>query len=165
MIPMLQHLITQQYYFPLKLTAILGCGLIAGVFFAFSSFVMTALARRPSAQGIAAMQSINIAVVNPLFMLVFLGTGVVCLLLLMGAIGNWQLSNAPYLLAGSLLYLIGALGVTIGCNIPLNNELAVTQPNSSDAANIWSKYLSRWTVWNHLRTMASLGAVILFLLA
>jgi uncharacterized membrane protein len=162
---MLQHLITQQYYFPLKLMAILGCGLIAGVFFAFSSFIMTALARRPSAQGIAAMQSINIAVVNPLFMLVFMGTGVVCLLLLIGSIGNWQLSNAPYLLVGSLFYLIGALGVTIGCSIPLNNELAVTQPNSSDAANIWSKYLSRWTAWNHLRTMASLGAVISFLLA
>lgn len=162
---MLQHLITQQYYFPLKLTAILGCGLIAGVFFAFSGFIMTALARRPSAQGIAAMQSINIAVINPLFMLVFLGTGVVCLLLLIGAISNWQLSNSPYLLVGSLLYLIGALGVTIGCSIPLNNELAVTQPNSSDAANIWSKYLSRWTAWNHLRTMASLGAVISFLLA
>lgn len=162
---MIQHLITQQYYFPLKLAAILGCGLIAGVFFAFSSFILTALARRPSAQGIAAMQSINIAVINPLFMLVFLGTGVVCLLLLIGAISNWQLSNSPYLLVGSLLYLIGALGVTIGCSIPLNNELAVTQPNSSDAANIWSKYLSRWTAWNHLRTMASLGAAISFLLA
>jgi uncharacterized membrane protein len=162
---MLQHLITQQYYFSLKLLAILGCGLIAGVFFAFSSFIMTALARRPSAQGIAAMQSINIAVINPFFMLVFLGTGVVCLLLLVGAIGNRSLPNSPYLLAGSLLYLIGALGVTIGCNIPLNNELAVTQPNSSEAANIWTQYLARWTTWNHLRTVASLGAMIAFLLS
>jgi uncharacterized membrane protein len=163
--PMLQHLLTQQYYFTLKLAAILGCGLIAGVFFAFSSFIMTALARRPSAQGIAVMQSINIVVINPLFMLVFLGTGAVCLLLLVGAIGNWQLPNTPYLLVGSLLYLIGSLGVTIICNIPLNNELAVTQPNSNEAINIWTKYLARWTAWNHLRTIASLGAVVAFLLA
>jgi uncharacterized membrane protein len=162
---MLQNLMDQGYYFPLKLTAILGCGLIAGVFFAFSSFIMTALARRPSAQGIAAMQSINIAVINPLFMLVFLGTGLVCLLLLVAAIGNWQLSNAPYLLAGSLLYLIGALGTTIGFNVPLNNDLAAIQPNSSEAASIWTKYLARWSAWNHLRTVASLGAVAAFSLA
>jgi uncharacterized membrane protein len=162
---MLQNLAAHGYYFPLKFTAILGCGLISGVFFAFSSFIMTALARRPSAQGIAVMQSINVAVVNPLFMLVFLGTGVVCLLLLLGAVSNWSLQNAPYLLAGSLLYLIGALGVTIGCNVSLNNELAMIQPNSSEAVSIWTKYLARWTAWNHLRTLASLGAVAMFLLA
>jgi uncharacterized membrane protein len=162
---MLQHLLTQEYYFPLKIAAIMGCGLIAGVFFAFSGFIMTALARRPSAQGIAAMQSINIAVINPLFMLVFLGTGVVCLLLLMLAIGDWSRSNAPYLLVGSLLYLIGALGVTIGCNVPLNKKLAIIQPNSSDAMDIWIKYLATWTAWNHLRTVASLGAVAAFSLA
>jgi uncharacterized membrane protein len=162
---MFQHLVTQEYYFPLKLIATLGCGLIAGVFFAFSSFVMAALARRPSAQGIAAMQSINTAVINPLFLLVFLGTGLVCLLLLLLAIGNWPRSNAPYLLVGSLLYLIGALGVTIGCNVPLNNKLAIIQPNSSDAMDIWIKYLATWTAWNHLRTLASLGAVAAFSLA
>jgi uncharacterized membrane protein len=39
---MLQHLLTQEYYFPLKLAAMMGCGLIAGVFFAFSGFIMTA---------------------------------------------------------------------------------------------------------------------------
>jgi uncharacterized membrane protein len=161
---MLQHLITQQYYSPLKLAAILGCGLIAGVFFAFSSFIMTALARRPSAQGIAAMQSINIAVINPLFMLVFLGTGVVCLLLLVEAIGKQQ-PHPHYLLIGSLLYLIGALGVTIVCNIPLNNGLAIVQPNSSEAAALWEKYLTSWTAWNHLRTLAALVAAAAFSLA
>jgi uncharacterized membrane protein len=161
---MLQNLIIQQYYFPLKIAAILGCGLIAGVFFAFSSFIMTALARRPSAQGIAAMQSINIAVINPLFMFVFLGTGVICLLLFVGAIGS-QKPHTHYLLIGSLLYLIGALGVTIVCNVPLNNGLAIIQPNSSEAAALWEKYLTSWTAWNHLRTLAALGAAVAFSLA
>lgn len=64
----------QQYYFALKLFSVLGCGLMAGVFFAFSSFVMNALARLQPTQGIAAMQSINITVINPLFMAPFLGT-------------------------------------------------------------------------------------------
>jgi uncharacterized membrane protein len=157
---MLQYLITQQYYFPLKIFAAIGCGLISGVFFAFSAFVMNALSRRPSAQGISAMQSINIAVVNPLFMTAFLGTGVACLILLVVAIGNWQQPDSVYLLTGSLLYLLGAVGVTIAFNVPLNDELATVQPNSSDAKNAWVKYLSSWTVWNHLRTLASLCAAV-----
>jgi len=52
--------------FALTLCAALGCGLMAGVFFAFSSFVMNALARLTPGEGIAAMQSINVAVINPL---------------------------------------------------------------------------------------------------
>ena len=59
--------------FALTLIAALGSGLMAGVFFAFSSFVMTALARLAPAPGIAAMQSINVVVINPLFMAGFLG--------------------------------------------------------------------------------------------
>jgi hypothetical protein len=50
--------------YPLTLIAAVGCGLVAGVFFAFSSFVMNALARLQPAQGVAAMQAINLAAIN-----------------------------------------------------------------------------------------------------
>ncbi|WP_010496926.1 hypothetical protein [Paenibacillus elgii] len=53
--------------FGLTYASALGSGLIAGLFFAFSTFVMSALARLPAEQGIAAMQSINVTVLNPLF--------------------------------------------------------------------------------------------------
>jgi uncharacterized membrane protein len=159
---MLQHLLNQESYFWLKVIATLSCGLIAGVFFAFSSFILTALARRPSAQGIAMMQSINIAVITPLFMLVFLGAGVLCLLLLVLTINKWDRSDSLYLLLGSLLYLFGVLGVTIGFNVPLNNKLANVVPNSSEAANQWAKYLTEWTICNHVRTLAALGATAVF---
>jgi uncharacterized membrane protein len=66
--------VTERWLFALKLFSALGCGLIAGVFFAFSVFVMSALARLQPAQGIVAMQSINIRVLNPLFLGVFMGT-------------------------------------------------------------------------------------------
>ena len=56
------------FLFVLTLLAILGCGMIAGVFFAFSAFVMKALARLPAEQGIAAMQAINVAAVTFAFM-------------------------------------------------------------------------------------------------
>ena len=53
--------------FVLTFVSALGSGLIAGFFFAFSIVVMKALAQQPPPQGIAAMQSINIAVLNPVF--------------------------------------------------------------------------------------------------
>ena len=51
----------------------IGCGLIAGVYFAFSTFIMTALQRVGSAQGAAAMNATNAAILRSLFMPLFLG--------------------------------------------------------------------------------------------
>jgi uncharacterized membrane protein len=54
--------------FALTLAAALGCALLGGLFFAFSNFVMKALMRIPAPSGIAAMQAINVTVLNPLFL-------------------------------------------------------------------------------------------------
>jgi uncharacterized membrane protein len=151
--------------FALKLIAALGCGLIAGVFFAFSTFVMKALAQQPTAQGIATMQSINITVINPWFMTAFLGTSIACTILMVSSLLKWQQSTAAYLIAGSLLYLIGTFGVTILFNVPLNDALAIVKPNSTEGATLWAKYLTNWTFWNHVRTIAALAAAALFTLA
>ncbi|WP_224087168.1 DUF1772 domain-containing protein [Nostoc sp. MS1] len=142
----------------MKLFAVLGCGLMAGVFFAFSAFVMNALARLQPTQGIAAMQSINITVINPLFMTVFLGTGGICIFLLISSLLRWQRTNAVYLITGSLLYLIGTLSVTIFFNVPLNEALALIKPDSADGVQLWTTYLNNWTFWNHIRAAAALTA-------
>jgi uncharacterized membrane protein len=160
---MLQALMTQRL--ALKLFAALGCGLIAGVFFAFSTFVMTALARLPPAQGIAAMQSINITVINLWFMAAFLGTAAACFLLAVSSLLKWQQPGAAYLLFGSLLYLVGTVGVTVFCNVPLNEALAAVNPSSPESASQWASYLANWTVWNHVRTAAALAAAAAFTLA
>ncbi|WP_341528634.1 DUF1772 domain-containing protein [Nostoc sp. UHCC 0302] len=149
-----------QQYFALKLFSVLGCGLTAGVFFAFSTFVMSALARLQPAQGIAAMQSINITVINPLFMTVFLGTAAACIFLVISSLLKWHQPGAPYLLVGSLLYLVGTLGVTIVFNVPLNEALAKVEPDSTIGASLWSSYLANWTLWNHIRTAAALAAAV-----
>jgi uncharacterized membrane protein len=151
--------------FPLTLFATLGCGLIAGVFFAFSTFVMSALARLPSAHGIAAMQSINITVINPLFMTAFLGTAAACIFLLVSSLSKWHQAGAAYLLVGSLFYLVGTFGVTIVFNVPLNEVLAKVESVSTDGATLWASYLTNWTFWNHLRTIAALAAAGLFAIA
>lgn len=157
--------ITDSLLFPVKLLSALGCGLIAGVFFAFSTFVMAALAQQPSAQGIAAMQSINMTVLNPWFMTTFLGTGVTCFAGLIFLAVKGQQADAIYWLMGSLFYLVGTIGVTIVFNVPLNDALAAVQPNSPEGSNLWAKYLTDWTFWNHIRTGAALLASVCLMLA
>jgi uncharacterized membrane protein len=151
--------------FPVKLLASIGCGLIAGVFFAFSTFVMKALAQQPVGQGIAAMQAINITVINPWFMTVFLGTAIACIGIAIATLLKWHHPNAVYLLMGSLLYLVGTFGVTIACNVPLNNALAIVDPNSPGGATLWAKYLTNWTWWNHVRTVSGLAASVMFIVS
>ncbi|KQL43605.1 hypothetical protein AN963_29670 [Brevibacillus choshinensis] len=143
----------------------LGTGLIAGLFFAFSAFVMTALSRLPSEQGIAAMQSINIAVLNPLFSTVFMGTALTSVVLTIFSFFKWGEGDAVYLLMGGLLYVVGSFLVTIMCNVPLNDVLATVDPSSTEGAEVWTRYISSWTAWNHVRTLASLAALASFILA
>lgn len=154
-----------QLVFAAKLFSALGCGLIAGAFFAFSTFVMNALARLPPSQGIAAMQSINIAVINPWFMSVFMGTTAACLFLVVSSLVRWQQPGAAYVLAGSLLYVIGTFLVTVVFNVPLNDALASVDPGNPESATFWVRYVSQWTVWNHVRTVAAVAAATLFTLA
>lgn len=148
----------EQSLFILKLFSALGCGLIAGVFFAFSTFVMKALAQQPPAQGIAVMQSISITVINPWFMTAFLGTAATCLFLVVSSLLKWHQSGAVYLLVGSLLYLIGTFLVTMVVNVPLNDALAIVKPDSAEGVSLWANYLTNWTFWNHVRTVAALAA-------
>lgn len=146
--------------FPLTLFTALGCGLVAGVFFAFSTFVMNALARLQPKEGIIAMQFINITAINPLFMLALFGTAVACIFLAVSSVLKWHQPGAAYLLIGSLLYLIGTILVTIAFNVPLNDALAIAKPDSTEGANLWAKYLTNWTFWNHVRTIAALAAAL-----
>jgi len=150
--------------FALMLVATLGCGLIAGVFFAFSTFVMKALVRLPSGQGMAAMQSINVVVLNPAFLATFLGTAAACALALVFSFLRWHEPHAICLLVGGTLYLVGTLLVTIVFNAK-NNALASVGPADPESANLWAGYVASWTAWNHVRTVAALSAALSFSIA
>jgi uncharacterized membrane protein len=147
------------------LATALGCGLVAGVFFAFSSFVMASLKRLPAADGIAAMQSMIIVAVTPVFMGALFGTAAACLGLMVWAVISWGEGPATLVLAGCVLYLVGAIGVTIAFNVPLNNRLAKLHSRDAGAAGFWDQYLARWTAWNHVRTVAALVAATLLTVA
>ena len=149
----------------LTFVSAIGSGLVAGIFFAFSAFVMKALSRIPPARGISAMQSINVTVINPWFLVPFLGTGLGCIALAVRSFSNWQTPDARYQLAGSMLYLVGTILVTFVFNVPRNDALAAVDPASTDGARLWSVYVTRWTAWNHVRTAAALAAAVSFTLA
>ena len=146
------------YLFVLSLLAALGCAMMAGVFFAFSAFVMKALARLPAELGIGAMQAINVAAVTFAFMAALFGTAVGCGALAVWALFAWDERFAPYLLLGSALYLIGTILLTIVYHVPRNEALARVEPHSAEAESHWRRYLSGWTAWNHLRAATALAA-------
>ena len=144
--------------FGLTFLAALGSGLIAGVFFIFSFGIMLALSRITPYSGMWAMQSINIYILNPVFLGVFLGTAIICAGLAIGAVVRWHLPGAAWLLAGTMIYIIGSIGITMIFNVPMNNALMVADPATPEGLQLWTTYLTDWTFWNHIRTFASLAA-------
>ena len=143
----------------------LGSGLIAGTFFIFSAAIMSAFRRLPASEGMAAMQSINVVIINPIFLGVFLATGVLSAVLTIFALLRWELPSSGFVVAGAALYLLGSLLVTMTLNVPLNDALANANPQTTAGQEVWQNYLSRWTFWNHVRTIASLAASASFILA
>ena len=148
--------------FLIAATAI-ACAVVAGVFFAFSSFVMRALIRLPPAQGIAAFQSNNIDVINPVFMTALFGTGVVCAAWTVYAVTRWHGAASAFMIGGSLAYLIGTIVVTMVGNVPLNDAIAALIPAGADAAPRWTEHARLWIAWNHVRTISGIVAAALFL--
>lgn len=152
-------------YFWLTVLGVLGTGLVAGVFCGFSTFVMRALATLPPAQGVAAMNAINTTAVMPAFMIVFVGSAVLCAVIGVVTFVLWPESGTAELLVGSALYLFGCFGVTMVANVPRNEILGRLDPGTSEAAAYWPSYVREWTFWNHVRTVASAGAAVAYVLA
>ena len=125
--------------------ALLGSTLVGGIFFAFSSFIMKALAGVPAAEGIGAMQSINVVVINPSFLGAFFGTAVLSLVAGGLALAGRAHPSASFFLAGALFYLVGTILVTLLGNVPLNNQLATVSATDPGAREVWDRYLDRRT--------------------
>jgi uncharacterized membrane protein len=144
------------------LAAVLSTGVVAGIFFAFSNFVMSALERVQPSAGMASMQAINVTVLNLLFFLFFIGAALLSLVLGIFSFRRWQHSSSAWLLAAGLLYVVGSFLVTVAGNVPLNEALAKVDPSGPEFVSFWGEYVSRWVAWNHVRTVASLLAAAAF---
>jgi len=144
--------------------ALIGSGLMAGLYFAYSNSVMPALAKMPGPQGIDAMNHINVVILNPLFLTVFMGTAVLALLLIVAALLGWSAKPA-WIVAAALLYLAGNIAVTMAINVPMNNALAAAGADGPNSAMLWANHLDRWVFWNHVRTIACTASLAAFAMA
>jgi uncharacterized membrane protein len=140
------------------LTAVttIGSGLLAGVFFAFSAFVMSGLQRLPDPGGAAAMRSINVTAQRPPLMIALFGVSALSVAMIVRALATWSRPGAGWLLVGAILTIVGALGVTAAINVPLNNRL--------EAGTVtWSRFLAGWDPANHARTILCLAGCAVLL--
>jgi uncharacterized membrane protein len=152
-------------FFSLTLFSALGCALMAGVFFAFSTFVMKGLDQIPVNESISAMNSINVRAARSLFGAAFMVTPLICVITMIVALWKWQNPASIYILVGGIIYVVFSLLVTIGFNIPLNDALATVAANDPNNANLWRNFYDPWMFWNHVRTVGSLGATTAFIIA
>jgi uncharacterized membrane protein len=70
-----------------------------------------------------------------------------------------------FLIGGAVFYLAGTFLVTILGNVPLNNRLAAVPASDAASRATWQHYLSRWTMWNHVRTAAGALSALLYTVA
>lgn len=142
-------------------TGVVSSGLMSGLLYGWSVSVIPGTRRIPDAAYVTTMQDINRAIINPLFVIPFLGIPAVL------GIASYLLFRAgdhrrAWLLAGaSATYVVGVLGVTFGRNIPLNDALDSFDLRSASAAALSERrnsYESPWNQWHHVRTLASFAA-------
>ncbi len=142
--------------------------LIAGLFYSYSCSVNAGLGKLPDAAYLAAMQSINREILNPLFFMSFMGT------LFLLPLATWlQFSNPVstrfyFMLAATLVYAIGTFGVTILGNVPLNNALDGFQLQSASPGLLHQQrelFEKPWNRLHSIRSIANAIALILVLVA
>ncbi len=124
---------------------------------------MASLAKLPTAEGVAAMQSINRVILASPFMVLFFTTTLSSAAMVVLGIINWGGAGGMALVIAGDVYVIGMFGVTAAFNVPLNTALDAVDPKSHAATDVWHRYLRIWTRWNHLRTVASLLSTGLFI--
>ena len=131
--------------------------LVVGSLFAFSAFIMSALARVDT-PGARAMQSINVVILRSPFIAFFLlSTALSILLPIYSWFAGERQSVVPLAISGAL-YFVGLFVVTMAFNVPLNNRLDAA--SAQDLAPIWSEYLRSWTAWNHVRSIAGMVSIL-----
>lgn len=144
-------------------TAVMLTGLSAGLFYAWSVSVIPGTRKIMDPAYLESMQSINRAILNPAFFLIFFGS------LIMLGVSSWQHAHGGLifwlLLGATLTYLIGTFGVTAFGNVPLNNELDTLMLKSCGAEKLMQFRHYYETEWNTLHQIRMVFAVIAFLLS
>ena len=141
--------------------ALMLVGLSAGLFVGWSVSVIPGTRRTGDSTYIETMQRINVAIVNPLFLLIFLGPAVALVVAAVALFAGDQTRRAALVTAAAVTYIIGMLGVTIGGNIPLNDaldEFGLADSDDRERADRRAGYETQWNRWHYIRSVAGLVA-------
>lgn len=132
-------------------------GAVGGFLLAFSGLVMPALRRVAPAEGVRAMQSINVVAVGPVVLGLLLAATATTVAAAWRALAAGG-PHAPLAVAAAVAVAVGVVGVTGVVNVPLNERLAGLDPDDDATAAFWRHYLLRWTRWNTVRALSGLAA-------
>lgn len=152
----------------IMLISLLLLALMAGLFFSWTVSVIPGLAKLEDKSYLEAMQSLNRAILNPAFFVVFLGSIVALPLVTFFEYKSGTNKRFYLLMIASLIYLIGSVGVTFLGNVPINNQLEVldiSTMKSEQLKSFRSGFESKWNTLNLIRTISSATAFGLFLFA
>lgn len=140
-------------------------GLVAGLLYGYACSVNPGLHKLSDKEYLSAMQSINIAIQNPVFFISFMGSMVAL------AITTFQLYGQQafyYVLTAMILYVVGVFGVTMFANVPLNNRLAsfnISNASQNDLKNIRAIFERPWNTFHIIRTIAAFAAFVVSIIA
>ncbi len=136
---------------------------MAGVLLAFSISVLPGLKTLPVPVAISSMQSANAAILNPLFLILFMGTALSCVVA--AALSPFTDSGpSALIITGAVLYVVGCVAVTVTLNVPLNDALAAADPTTAAGAAAWEDFSTKWVLWNNVRTVAATAACAVLIL-
>ncbi len=141
--------------------SVLGSGLLAGTYFAFSSFIMRALANIDTHEGINAMNAINTTILRSLFMPLFFASTFVSFVMMLLGLWYWGDDGAFELFTAGAIYFFCMFGVTAAKNVPLNDSLGSVDAKSAAGERVWNNYLAVWTRYNAVRAGACLLTFII----
>jgi len=143
-------------------------GLMAGLFYAWSISVTPGLAKIDDVSYLQAFQSMNRAILNPVFFAVFFSLVVLLPVLSYFSFHTSISKQFWYVGLATILYFVGIMGVTVGGNVPLNNTLEALQIESMtpEQMDVFRKgFESKWNLLNHIRTISSILTFLLLVLA
>ncbi|MEP6597526.1 MAG: anthrone oxygenase family protein [Ginsengibacter sp.] len=132
--------------------------LIMGLLYGYACSVNPGLNKLTDSEYLRAMQSINKEILNPFFFISFMGTLMILPVTTWYSKSHATLTCFYLLLAASIIYIIGVVGVTAFGNIPLNNALAkfnILSATSSDLSKQRSLFEASWNRYHLIRTLFS----------
>jgi len=145
-------------------SSVVATGLMSGLWYGWAVSVIPGTRRIPDTAYVATMQNINKAIINPAFVIPFLGIPAILAGAAVVQFRTGDNRRGVLLTGAAATYIVGVLGVTVGGNVPLNDALDsfdLADSNEQSLANRRQSYETPWNRWHYLRTAANIGAFAL----